>query len=95
MSKKIEIVKVVESSPYLRATVREVPMVWNESPQGQAMILSLRTQFTRLIQLTELPKELGFALNSLDNPFHISYLVTTQLNLKVNEEQEILEIQLQ
>ncbi len=91
-TKKIEIVKIVETTPYHRATVREIPMVWNESPQGQAMIFSLRTQFTRLVQLTELPKELGLTLHALDNPFHISYLVTTQLNLKVEAEQEILEI---
>jgi len=91
-TKKIEIVKIIETTPYHRATVQEVPMAWNESPQGQAMIHSLRTQFTRLVQLTELPKELGLTLNSLDDPFHISYLVITQLNLKVEEEQEILEI---
>ncbi|MBW6520239.1 MAG: endopeptidase La [Desulfoarculaceae bacterium] len=91
-TKKIEIVKVVETTPYYRATVREVPMVFHESPQGQAMILSLRTQFARLVQLMELPQELDVALNSLENPFHISYLITTQLNLKVEDEQEILEI---
>ena len=91
-TKKIEIVKVVESTPYYRATVREVPMVFHESQQGQAMILSLRTQFARLVQLMGLPRELDFTLKSLDNPFHISYLVSTQLNLKVEVEQEILEI---
>lgn len=91
-TKRIEIVKIVETTPYHQATVRELPMVWNESPQGQAMILSLRTQFAKLVQLTELPKELAATLNALDNPFHISYLVTSQLNLKVEEEQEILEI---
>ena len=91
-TKKIEIVKVLETAPYHRATVREVPMAWKESPQGQAMILSLRTQFARLVQLTEMAGELALTLNSLDNPFHISYLITTQLNLKVEEEQEILEI---
>ena len=91
-TKKIEIVKVVETAPFHRATVLEVPMVWNESQQGQAMIHSLRTQFAKLVQLMEMPKELGLTLNALDNPFHISYLVTTQLNLKVEEEQEILEI---
>jgi len=91
-TKRIEIVKIIETIPYHQATVREAPMVWSESPQGQAMILSLRTQFTKLVQLTELPKELAATLNALDNPFHISYLVTSQLNLKVEEEQEILEI---
>jgi len=39
-TKRIEIVKIMETTPYHRATVRELPMVWNESPQGQAMILS-------------------------------------------------------
>ncbi|MDO8947613.1 MAG: endopeptidase La [Desulfocapsaceae bacterium] len=91
-TKKIEIVKIVETSPYCRASILEVPMAFHESQQGQAMILSLRTQFVRLVQLTELPKELAATLNALDNPFHISYLVITQLNLKLEEEQEILEI---
>jgi ATP-dependent Lon protease len=91
-TKKIEVVKIVGTTPYYRATVMEVPMAFHESPQGQAMILSLRTQFSKLVQLTELPKELAATLNAIDNPFHISYLVTTQLNLKVEDEQEILEI---
>ena len=91
-TKRIEIVKIIKTTPYHQATVREIPMSWNESPQGQAMILSLQNQFTKLVQLTELPKELAATINALDNPFHISYLVTSQLNLKVEEEQEILEI---
>ncbi len=91
-TKKIEIIKIIETIPYHQATVQEIPMVWNETSQGQAMILSLRTQFTKLVQLMELPKELSATLNALDNPFHISYLVTSQLNLKVEEEQNILEI---
>jgi ATP-dependent Lon protease len=91
-TKKIDIIKVVETTPYHRATVREVPMIWDESQQGQALILSLRTQFARLVQLTELPKELAATLNALDNPFHISYLVISQLNLKFEVEQEFLEI---
>jgi len=91
-TKKIDIIKVVETTPYHRATVREVPMIWDESKQGQALIHSLRTQFARLVLLTELPKELAATLNALDNPFHISYLVISQLNLKFEVEQEFLEI---
>lgn len=91
-TKKIEIRKIIESVPYHRAMVQEIPMVWSETPQGQAMILSLRTQFAKLVQLMELPKELAATLNALDNPFHVGYLVTSQLNLKVEEEQNILEV---
>lgn len=91
-TKKIEILKIIETTPYHQATVAEIPMEWHETPQGQAMILSLRTQFAKLVQLMELPKELSATLNALDNPFHVSYLVTSQLNLKVGEEQEILEV---
>ncbi len=91
-TKKIEIIKIVETTPYHRATVREIPMIWNETSQGQAMILSLRTQFAKLVQLMELPKELADTINALDNPFHISYLVISQLNLKNDVEQAILEI---
>ncbi len=91
-TKKIEIVKVVETTPYCRALISEVPMVFEESQQSQAMIFGLRSQFAMLVELTELPKELTLTLNSLDNPFLISYLVISQLNLKFEEEQEILEI---
>jgi ATP-dependent Lon protease len=91
-TKKIEILKIIETTPYHQAMVAEIPMEWHESPQGQAMILSLRTQFAKLVQLMELPKELAATLNALENPFHISYLVSSQLNLKVGDEQEVLEI---
>jgi ATP-dependent Lon protease len=91
-TKKIEIVKILETRPYCRASILEVPMLFQENQQSQAMIFSLRTQFAMLVQLTELPKELGLTLNALDNPFHLSYLIVTQLNLKLKEEQDILEI---
>ena len=52
----------------------------------------MRSQFQKLVNSTELPAELVATVNGLTNPFYVAYLVSSQLNLKIEVEQEILEI---
>lgn len=91
-TKKIETVEYVEQDPYLKASVLEMPMVEVENKTVEALILNVRSQFTKLVELTPLPPEMVATVNALNNVFYIAYLVTSQLNLKIEEEQNILEI---
>ncbi|HHO47250.1 MAG TPA: endopeptidase La [Desulfobacteraceae bacterium] len=90
--RKIQIAEFVQTEPYLRARVEEVPMEIMEDQKIDALILNIRTQFNKLVKLTQLPPEMAATINSLSNHFHAAYMVVSQLNLKVDEEQEMLEI---
>lgn len=91
-TKRIELVEYTETAPYLRARVKEIPMEVVEDKKIEALVLNIRNQFLKLVKLTPLPQEMASTVNALTNPFHIAYLVTSQLNLKIQEEQEILEM---
>ncbi len=92
-TKKIRVVEFIQEEPYLQARVEEVPMQVIEDKKIEALILNIRNQFQKLVRLSQLPPEMVTTVNALSDPFHIAYLVTSQLNLKIEEEQQILEIE--
>ena len=89
---KFAIDEFVQDSPYLKARVHEIPMEPVEDKNIEALLFNIRSQFQKLVNATELPQELVATVKSLTNPFYVAYLVGSQLNLKIQEEQEILEI---
>ena len=91
-TKKFEITGFTGSEPYLTARVREIPMEIVEDQKIEALLFTLRSQFQKLVNSTELPAELVATVNGLTNPFYVAYLVSSQLNLKIEAEQEILEL---
>ncbi len=91
-TKKIEVIEYIESEPYPKARVREIPMERIEDKKIDALLFNIRNQFQKLVKITPLAPEMAMTVNSLSDPFHVAYLVVSQLNLKVQEEQELLEI---
>ncbi len=90
--KKIEIEEYVDKDPYLKARVKEAPMELVEDKKIDALILNIRNQFKKLVKLIQLPPEMVVTINSMANHFHTAYMVISQLNLDVVDEQELLEI---
>jgi ATP-dependent Lon protease len=90
--KKIRIVEYTAHEPYLKAKVEVLEMKLVEDKEVEAHILNLRTQFKKLVTLSQLPPELYMTVMSITDPFHIGYLIASQLNLPLTEEQAILEI---
>jgi ATP-dependent Lon protease len=91
-TKKIAVTEYIESTPYMKAKVVEIPMEIVEDKKIEALLFNIRAQFQKLVSSTALPQELVVTINSLTNPFYVAYLVSSQLNLKIEIEQEILEI---
>ena len=92
--KKMKIREFVQSDPYITAKVDEIPLEMVEDQKIDALILNIRNQFQKLVQLTSLPEEMTLTVNSMANHFYSAYMVISQLNLKVEEEQELFEIRL-
>lgn len=91
--KKLKITEYTQTDPYLKAKVELVGMVEEDDKEVEALILNLRNQFKTLTELALLPPELLMTVASVTNPFHAAYLIVSQLNLSMQEEQEILEIE--
>lgn len=91
-TKKIKIDEYTETEPYLRAKISEVPMEIVEDKKVEALVFNIRNQFQKLVNATELPQEMLATVNTLENPFYVAYLVSSQLHLKIEMEQETLEL---
>ncbi len=91
-TKKIKIDEYTATDPYLRAKISEVPMDIVEGKKVEALVFNIRNQFQKLVNATELPQEMLLTVNTLENPFYVAYLVSSQLNLKIDVEQETLEL---
>jgi len=90
--KKIKILEYTTQEPYLRARIEVLEMKVDEDKEVEAHILNLRNQFKKLVTLSQLPPELYMTVMAITDPFHVAYLIASQLNLSLEEEQTILEI---
>jgi ATP-dependent Lon protease len=72
--------------------VKVIEMEVMQDKEVEAHVLNLRTQFKKLVTLSQLPPELYMTVMAVTDPYHIAYLITSQLNLALEEEQAILEI---
>ena len=62
------------------------------SPEIEAMVMNLRGQFQKLVELASLPNELSTLVLNVDHPRQLVYVVASNLTLSVGERQTLLEI---
>ena len=92
-SKKIRILEYTAQEPYLKARVEVIEMKQESDKEVEALVLNLRNQFKKMTKLSQLQPELLMTIMALTDPFFIGYLIVSQLNLPLPEEQEILEME--
>ncbi len=90
-TRKFKVLKYLETDPYMKADVIEQPMAIMEDKKIDALVFNIKNQFQKLVKKAKLPQEMVVTINSLVDPFHIAYLVASQLNLKMDVEQELLD----
>jgi len=90
--KKIRILEYTAQEPYLKARVEVIEMKVADDKEVDAHVLNLRNQFKKMVALSQLPPELYMTVMAITDPFHLAYLIASQLNLALDEEQAILEI---
>ncbi|MGM0682217.1 MAG: LON peptidase substrate-binding domain-containing protein, partial [Thermodesulfobacteriota bacterium] len=89
--KTIKIGEYTQTHPYFKAVITEVNRTRETGKDINAHILSLHTQFKKLAELTKMSQEITKTVDSLNDPFHISYFIASMLNLSVEKEQGLLE----
>ena len=91
--RRIRLVDQVQDEPYLVGQFEEVPDVYEESAETQALKQNVQNLFARLIGLMPyLPEELALAAANVDEPSALCHLVASTLRLKTAEKQQLLEL---
>ena len=90
--RRIRLIDRIGEEPYLVGRFLEIPDVYEETPQTQALSQNVQSLFARLIGLVPyLPEELALAAANVEDPSALCHLVASTLRLKTEEKQQLLE----
>jgi ATP-dependent Lon protease len=90
--RRIRLIDKLQEEPFLVGRFIEVPDVYEETRETQALAQNVQTLFARLIGLVPyLPEELALAAANVDDPSALCHLVASTLRLKSDEKQQLLE----
>ncbi len=90
-SQKLRLLDTVQEEPYLVVRVEVLQESVQVDKQTEAMVVNIRKLFQRVVELTNMPHELAVVAANVEGPYPLVYLVASNLDLKVDEAQEILE----
>lgn len=93
--KRFEVVEVLETQPYMTASIREVAEARpeKESEEFRAIIDSIKDMALRIIKDSpNIPSEAAFAIKNIESSSFLINFVSSNLNISVEEKQKLLEI---
>ncbi len=90
--RKVDLLEYTQEEPYLKAKVSAVSMEEKIDQEVEAFVHNLRTQFQKFVELSGMQPEMVMTISSIKSPFHVAYLIISQLNLPMEKEQEFLEV---
>lgn len=89
---RVGIVEYVQQDPFIIAKVNPLPDIDGADVELDALVMNLKDIAKRVVKLMpELPKEAAALLDSVSEPGQLADLITSNLDLGVEEKQEILE----
>jgi len=91
--RRVKVGPPIREQPYLVGEITELPDVVHESKELEALVRTVQSSFTRLVELVPyLPEELRVAVANVDDPSVLSYLVASTVRLATAEKQKLLEL---
>ncbi len=93
--KRFEVSEVITSTPYMTATIKEVPEARpaKESDEFKAVIDSIKEKALEIIkQSPNIPSEAAFAIKNINSSSFLINFVSSNLNVPVEDKQKLLEI---
>jgi ATP-dependent Lon protease len=89
---RIRLLELLQSEPYLRARVSALNDIASDDLETQALMSTIKKSFTHFLDLApQLPNELNYLANGINNPGSLADLVAGTINLLPAERQSILE----
>jgi ATP-dependent Lon protease len=90
---RVRLLELAAQDPYMMAKIQVLPDQPVNSTEIEALVTNVKDVAKRVIKLMpELPKEASALLDSVGEPGQIADLITSNLDVQVDEKQEILEI---
>lgn len=90
--RRIRIIQYVQADPHYRVKVAAVEEINEKDTETEALMRSALYQFEQFIKLSKkVPPEVMVSVNNIEDPGRLADIITSHLNLKVEEKQEILE----
>jgi ATP-dependent Lon protease len=91
-AQRVRITDWAAETPYLKATIEELPDVVEESAELTALTRNVQETFTQIVEhVPYLPEELQLAVTNVDDPSTLSHLIAGSLRLPTEEKQALLE----
>lgn len=92
--RRARILEYVDSDRMIEADVEEIIDNVESTVELEALVRSLKTTFEGYVKLNKrIPPEMLMSVNTIDDPSRLADLIVAHLNLKLEDKQEILEIQ--
>ncbi|MEE9539269.1 MAG: endopeptidase La [candidate division NC10 bacterium] len=89
---RIRLSQITQTDPYFRASVEPLPDAGEQDKEVEALMVNLRRLFQKAVELSpNLPAELSILALNIDESGMLADMVTSNLNLSVEEKQEVLE----
>jgi len=92
---RVNILRLEETTPYLKVTVQPVPLPEDTGPEVEALhheVIELATKALAMAQ-PQAPQELSRLLVGTDDSLRLAYMVASMFGLEVSKEQALLEAQ--
>ena len=93
--KRFEVTEVITKTPYMTATIREVPEAKpaKENDEFIAIIDSIKEKALEIIRVSpNIPSEAAFAIQNINSSSFLVNFVSSNLNIPVDDKQKLLEI---
>ena len=93
--KRFEVNEIITSSPYMTATIKEVPEAKPaiENEEFKAIIDSIKEKSLQIIKSSpNIPSEAAFAIKNIESSSFLINFVSSNLNVSVEDKQKLLEI---
>ncbi|NLE75721.1 MAG: endopeptidase La, partial [Chloroflexi bacterium] len=89
---RVQILEIIETTPYLRARALRVTEESPDDVTTEALMRAVLTLFEKIVQLNQqMPEDAYVAAMNVDEPGWLADLITSLLQLPVEERQKILE----
>ena len=89
---RVRIIEYTQRDPFIISRVQAVPDMTKPDVELDALVLNLKDIAKRVVKLMpELPKEASALLDSVTEPGQLADLITSNLDISVEEKQEVLE----
>jgi ATP-dependent Lon protease len=90
---RVRLLELAMQDPYMTAKIQVLPDVPGSSAELDALVMNVKDVAKRVVKLMpELPKEASALVDSVNEPGQLADLITSNLDVQVDEKQEILEI---